>query len=264
MSNAALLSDRTAVVTGGSSGIGRAISLRFADHGADVVVADIRDEPREGGTPTHRRIREETDSKATFVECDVSERADIERAIDAAAEFGGVDAMVNNAGLLILRPFLETTDEEFQRMMDVNVRGTFLGSQVAAERMLRDENGMDGTKTIVNLSSIAGLRGVEGLSAYCASKGGVRLLTYALAAELGPAGIRVNAIHPGPTETMQAMQDSGAVGSETDQQRLERIPARRFGQPEDVAGTALYLSSELSEYVNGTSLLVDGGEYNTS
>jgi NAD(P)-dependent dehydrogenase (short-subunit alcohol dehydrogenase family) len=115
-----LLTNQTAIVTGGASGIGRMIALTFADHGADVVVADIRETPREGGEPTHERITTETDQTAVFVECDVTEREDLEAAVDAAEEFGGLDIMVNNAGIHSETPFFEITEEEFDQLMDIN------------------------------------------------------------------------------------------------------------------------------------------------
>jgi NAD(P)-dependent dehydrogenase (short-subunit alcohol dehydrogenase family) len=124
-----LLSGRTAVITGGSSGNGREISLRFAEEGADVVVADIRDTPRQGGEPTHERIPAETDAQASFVECDVTNVDDFETAMDAADEFGGVDIMVNNAGIFRSDEFTEITEEEYNQTMDINVKGVFFGAQ---------------------------------------------------------------------------------------------------------------------------------------
>ena len=267
MSN--LLAGKTAVVTGGASGIGRATARTFADEGADVVVADVRETPREGGTPTHEVIAEETDADVAHVDCDVTDRADLESAIGAADGMGGVDVLVNNAGLLVPKPFLKVTEEEYDRMMEVNLKGPFFASQLAAERMLEDEcESGDGTGTgggtIINLSSGAGLSGLSELSVYCSSKGAVRLLTYALAAELGPRGIRVNAIHPGIVETMQAKADSTMIRTEEDARRhAEQIPLRRIGKPQDVADTALVLASDLADYVNGESVVVDGGMYNT-
>lgn len=255
----ALLADEVAVVTGGSSGIGRGIARRFADHGADVIICDIRETPREGGKPTAELLREETSVNATFVECDVTARRDLETAVEIADEYGGVTSMVNNAGLLRKEPFLEMDTTTLDEMIDVNFRGTVLGSQVAARRMIERDGG-----TIINLSSVAGLVGTAGLAGYCATKGAIRLLTYALAAELGPEGIRVNTIHPGATETMQAVRDSEMIGSPEADRLRDRIPLGRFGQPEDVADAAVFLASDLSGYVNGESLLVDGGRINTA
>lgn len=248
-----LLTETCAVVTGAASGIGREIAVRYAEHGADVVVADVRQRPREGGGTTVERIEQETDADATFIRCDVTDREDIEAAVEAAAGYGGIDVMVNNAGVLVQEPFLECDEETYDRMMDVNVKGTFFGAQIAAERMVANGGGV-----ILNMSSVSGLEGAGGRAVYCASKGAVRLLTYALADALGPEGVRVNAIHPGAVDTAQAREDSGVIGQD---EFLSRVPLGRFGDPGDVADAALYLASDLADYVNGASLVVDGGRY---
>ncbi|WP_458207826.1 SDR family oxidoreductase [Haladaptatus sp. NG-SE-30] len=257
-----LLDDKTTVVTGGASGIGRAIARRFAEEGADIVVADIREEPREGGTPTHTLVEEETDASAVFAECDVSDPADVSAVVDTAVEeFGSLDVMVNNAGIVGPEgPITEIDPEEYQQLLDINLNGAFFGSRAAAIRMR--ETGGGGS--IVNVSSVAGIRGYGNLSPYCTSKGGVRLLTYSLASELGPDGIRVNVIHPGVIETAMTTDDVPMVGTETGEQMKETIPLRRFGTPDDVAKTALYLASDLASYVTGESIIVDGGSVNTS
>lgn len=253
-----LLADEAAVVTGGSSGIGRAIARRFAAEGADVVVADVQESPREGDGPTHELIAEETDARTTFVECDVSNPAALEEAVEAADEFGGVTAMVNNAGIFHGEEFLEAEEAEFDRMMDVNVKGVYFGAQAAAKRMVEADGG-----SIVNLSSVAGLQGSAEFVTYCGTKGAVRLLTYAMAAKLGPEGVRVNTIHPGLIETSMTTDDYAIIGTEAEEGFLDAIPARRAGQPEDIADAAVYLASDLSSYVTGESLAVDGGMSNT-
>ncbi|WP_255197511.1 SDR family oxidoreductase [Halorarius litoreus] len=256
-----LLDGRTAVVTGGASGIGRAISRTFAAAGADVVVADVQPDPREGDGPTHELIERETDAAATYVECDVTNRADLVRAVDAADAFGGVDTMVNNAGIFRSEDFLDITEDAFDRMFAVNVKGTFFGAQVAAERMLDAGDG----GAIVNLSSVAGMRGSGGHVHYCASKGAVRLLTYSLADALGPAGIRTNAVHPGVVETKMTTEDVPIVGSDASEEYASLVPSTRpWGTPQDVADAALYLASDMAAFVNGQSLVVDGGRITTS
>ncbi|MBB6646574.1 SDR family oxidoreductase [Halobellus ruber] len=253
-----LLSGDTAVVTGASSGNGRAIARTFADNGADVVVADIREEPRLGGTPTHELIVEETASQAAYVECDVRSNDDLRAAVDQADEFGGIDVMVNNAGIFAHNEDLFGVDEdEYRTMMDVNAKGPYFGSQYAAERMQESGGG-----NIINLSSINGDVGTRSNVVYCASKGAVRVMTYALADALGP-DIRVNAIHPGMIETAQIVEDYDHLEEEKRQERLETIPLGRQGRPEEIAKAALFLASDLASYVNAASLVVDGGVVNT-
>jgi len=254
-----LVENKAAVVTGGASGLGRGIATRFAEHGADVVVADVREEPRDAEQPTHEYIRKETDERAVYVECDVSDREDVERAVDAAERFGGIDTMVNNAGIIEVTDFLEVTEEEYKRVMDVNLKGTLLGSQVAGKRMIDNGGG-----SIVNLSSYGGFVGDGTTSTYCASKGGVRLLTYSIADALGSQGVRANVLHPGVIESAMTDTDLGVVGTEVQDAVEEEISAGRLGTPGDVADVALYLASDLSGYINGESLAVDGGLVNTN
>ncbi|GAA0255172.1 SDR family oxidoreductase [Haladaptatus pallidirubidus] len=256
-----LLADNTAVITGGASGIGRAIALRFAENGAKVVVADLKEEPRESGTPTHTQINEQMDSTAVFEQCDVSDPGDVTTVVERAqTEFGSLDVMVNNAGIVgPQQPVSEIDLEEYQQLIDINLNGMFYGSQAAATRMSDT-----GCGSIINISSIAGILGYSELSPYCASKGGIRLLTYSLAAELGSKGIRVNAIHPGVIETTMTKEDVPIIGSETGEQMEQLVPLRRFGTPDEVAKTALYLASDLSSYVTGESIVVDGGLVNTA
>ncbi|UVE49141.1 SDR family oxidoreductase [Haloferax larsenii] len=248
------LNTKTAVVTGGASGIGRAISMAFAREGCDVVVADRRSEPRTGGTPTHDHIESETDARAAFVECDVGDVDQLRSAVDAADEFGGVDVMVNNAGVFREQNFFEVTESDFDHTMDVNLKAVYFGAQAAAKKMVEGDGG-----DIINISSVSGLRGSPGFSVYDASKGAVKLLTYSLAAELGPQGISVNAIHPGLTDTKMTTEDVPILGTESEELFMQSIPARRPGTPDDVADAAVFLASDRSDYVNGESLVVDGG-----
>jgi NAD(P)-dependent dehydrogenase (short-subunit alcohol dehydrogenase family) len=249
------LDGRVAVVTGGSSGIGRAICGAYAQHGATVVVADLQPEPREGGTPIVDHINDELGGTAVFVECDVTERSQIDDAVSVAREHGGVQVMVSNAGVFAGTPLLETGEDDFDRLMDINVKGLWFCAQAAAREMIESGNG----GSIINLSSVAGLRGVSPFSIYSGTKGAVRLMTYALAEELGEHGIRVNAIHPGVIETTMTTSDVALLQGDSEQQFLQQIPLGRFGGPDDIAGVALYLASDLSTYVSGASLVVDGG-----
>jgi NAD(P)-dependent dehydrogenase (short-subunit alcohol dehydrogenase family) len=243
-----LLQGRVAVVTGGSSGMGRSIALRIAEHGARAVVLASRgNTPREGGRPTEELVRERG-AECVFVETDVAERAQVQRAVEAAEEFGGLDLMVNNAGILQGKDFLEVTEADLAHTMDVNFGGTFFGAQAAAASMIA--GGRSGT--IVNVSSIGAVRGHAMATMYSASKGAVDAFTRSLADALGPHGIRVNGIHPGHIETEMLRVDLRG-GSPL------RIPLGRRGLPEEVADAVVYLASGLSSYVHGTTLVLDGG-----
>lgn len=255
-----LLTDRTAVITGGASGFGRAIARTFADEGADVVVADIREEPREGGEPTHELIEQETDRAAGFVDCDVTSPDDLTVAVEAAEEFGGLDIMVNNAGITNETDFLEVTEAEYEELMSINVKGVFFGAQAAAKAMLDNGGG-----TMINMSSAGAYRAMADISTYCASKAAVRTLTYALADRFG-GDIRVNSINPGFSNTQMTAESSlgSGVKGRIDAKMLKgTIPEGRFGEPEEIADVALFLASDRSSYVNGESILVDGGMTHT-
>ncbi|MFC5368848.1 SDR family NAD(P)-dependent oxidoreductase [Salinirubrum litoreum] len=251
-----LLDGQTAVVTGGSSGIGRGIARSFADHGAAaVVVADVREAPKEEGDPTHELIESETDTAAVFSHCDVTKREDLEAAVDACEEFGGIDVLVNNAGIWHAEDFFDVTESEFREMLDINLTGAYVGSQVAGERLVENGGG-----AIVNISSIAGLFGNGDWPTYSASKGGLTTLTYSLAHKLGPHGVRVNAVHPGGIQTMIGGQpDDPEAAQEQAEQFTQMVPLGRYGQPSDVAGAVTFLASDLASYVTGESLVVDGG-----
>lgn len=250
---AGLLEGKTAVITGAASGNGRAIALAFAREGAAVVVADIRQDPREGGVPTHQLLQEQG-SRSVFVHCDVTRPDQLEAAMQAALLLGGLDILVNNAGILTKQSVLEATEDDFERMMSINVKSIYFATQAAARQMVPRGGG-----SIINLSSIAGMRGTGGYALYCTSKGAIRHMTYALADELGPHGIRVNALHPGIIETQMNLTDDPLIGTQAGDHYLNLIPLRRWGQPLEVADTAVFLASDLARYVTGASLVVDGG-----
>jgi NAD(P)-dependent dehydrogenase (short-subunit alcohol dehydrogenase family) len=244
------LDGATAVVTGGSSGIGRVTARRFAEGGVAVIVADVRREPRGNGVPTDQRIRDSGGS-AQYVDCDVRSVDDLETAAAAAvSEYGSLDVFVNAAGVIGYHPATRVDEAEYDRVMDINLKGVFFGCQVALDQMVEQSGG----GRIVNVSSVAGLAGNSEVSLYCASKAGVANLTRALAVEYGEENIRVNAVNPGIIETAMTRQDTDTIG-----QRVDQTPLGRDGQPEEVAEAILFLASDASRFVTGHNLVVDGG-----
>jgi NAD(P)-dependent dehydrogenase (short-subunit alcohol dehydrogenase family) len=250
-----LLAGQVAVVTGGASGLGREAALRLGSAGASaVVVADLRREPREGGTPTAELLAERG-VQSLFVACDVTDVGQVRAAVAAADRFGGVTILVPAAGILRMEDPLAVGEDDYDRMMDVNVKGVFFAAQAAAASMVA--GGRSGA--IVVLSSVGGVVGSASLPTYNMSKGAVRMLTYSLAAALGPRGIRVNAVHPGVVRTAMTTTDTRLAIDEDG----GTLPLRRLGEPADVADAIVYLAGPLSGYVTGTSVFVDGGAHST-
>jgi NAD(P)-dependent dehydrogenase (short-subunit alcohol dehydrogenase family) len=246
------------IVSGGSSGMGRATARAFAREGArQVIIADIRDSPREGGPATHLLIRQESDTEASYVRCDVSISSDLTRVFDEADRFGGCTTLANCAGIVgPVEPFLRESDGTIEEVLRVNLIGTARACRAAAANMVK--NGIHGC--IVNVGSIAGIQGSPRSSAYSASKAAVHLLTRSIAAQLGPQGIRVNAVAPGAIETMMLKHDRDPEAMNALRERLAgEIPIGRVGAPEDVADVAVFMASDLARYVTGAVLVVDGG-----
>jgi len=248
-----ILKNKVVVVTGASSGIGRAIAIRAAEHGAKaVIVADITEAPREGGRLTVAEI-EAIGSAARFVKTDVSKRADNDALIEASAEFGGVDIMVANAGITLRTDGADVPEEDYHRLLSINLDGPLFGAQAAARQM--KANGKGGS--IVLMASMGGISGAGITVAYSTSKGGVVLMAKSLADALGPDGIRVNAVAPGTIDT-ELLRTSPGIAEASEGFR-KRTPLRRLGQPSEVGDAVAYLGSDLSSYVSGIALLVDGG-----
>jgi L-rhamnose 1-dehydrogenase len=248
-----ILKNKVVVVTGASSGIGRAIAIRAAEHGAKaVIVADITEAPREGGRPTVEEI-EAIGSAARFVKTDVSKRADNDALIEASAEFGGVDVMVANAGITLRTDGADVPEDDYHRLLSINLDGPLFGAQAAAKQM--KANGKGGS--IVLMASMGGISGAGITVAYSTSKGGVVLMAKSLADALGPDGIRVNAVAPGTIDT-ELLRTSPGIAEASEGFR-KRTPLRRLGQPSEVGDAVAYLGSDLSSYVSGIALLVDGG-----
>ena len=245
----------TVVVTGSASGIGREVARRFGQAGASVVVADIEEEPKDGDVPTHELI-EQDGGTAGYVETDVTDREQLETLVEAAREFGGVDVMINNAGLFIGGSVLELTPEEFDQVHAVNARGVYFGTQVAASDMIeRDEPGC-----IINTASISSSHAQFGQVQYDSTKGAIRMITRGSALELSEYDIRVNAVAPGQiaTEFIEGWTEEATEKAASDE-LVKPVPLGRAGRPADLAGAFLYLASEDASYVTGELLYVDGG-----
>jgi len=245
------LQNRVAVITGASSGIGRAAVELFAAEGAAVVAADVRDE-------AGQQLADEVAAKhgsCTFVRADVSKESDVEAMVHLAlSRYGRLDALFNNAGIEGEQaPTADATIENWERVIAINLRGVFLGLKHGIRGMLRNGGG-----SIVNNASVAGLVGFAGIPAYCASKGGVIQLTRTAALEYASEGVRVNCLCPGVIET--PMVERFVEGDAERRQQLEALePLARFGRPSEVAELALFLASDRSSFITGAVIPVDGG-----
>jgi glucose 1-dehydrogenase len=248
------LQNRVAVVTGGSSGLGRAIAPRFTDEGARVVVGDVTSEPREGGETTAALLGD----RGLHLDADVSRAGDVDRLVSAAIEhYGRLDVMVCNAGISgrYSKSLLETTEEDWDAIMAVNLRGVFLCCKRAIGEMVEQQPIGEARGRVIIISSQHGMIGPPGHVAYAVSKGGLVNLTHQLAVDYAKRGILVNAIAPGKILTGSPEQQD----PETLAYSHARTPFPRLGRPDDVAGAALFLASDDSGYVSGINLLVDGG-----
>ena len=246
------LKEKVVIITGARRGMGKADAILFARQGAKVVLADISQE--ECQLVADEIIKE--GGQALALKCDVSNQAEVADMVKKTVEkFGRVDILVNNAGICQFKPFLEMSQEEWQKTLDINLKGYFLCAQACAKEMAKQKSGV-----IVNIASVVmgqvGM-GMAGLSHYSASKGGIAALTKTLALELAPFNIRVNAIAPGAIDT--PMASSVKMDPKVLEQTLAVIPLKRMGQAEDIANAVLFLSAEASSYITGTILVVDGG-----
>ena len=243
------LKDKVAIITGAGSGIGRAIAQHFAVEGAKVVVADYN----EATAKETVAIISQAGGQAIISQTDISKTEQVQAMIKLAVDkFGGLDIIVNNAGVAPMGDVSSTTDEIWQKTIDVDLKGVFLGIRASVPEMEKRGKGK-----IINIASIAGLIGFQGITAYCAAKGGVVNLTKEAALDLAPKKINVNAIAPGVIKT--AMTTDILKDEKTAQTMLVKTPIGRLGEPEDIAWAAVYLASDESDFVTGHILVVDGG-----
>lgn len=244
------LQDKTLVVTGGSSGVGRGIALRAAERGAAVVNADLQPTPRDDDRPTHELITEDG-GDAAYIETDVTQLASVREAVEAAGRFGGPDVMVNNAGRAQSHALVETDQENWNRALAVNLTGVYHGCLAAVERMLDGDGG-----SIVNVASVFGVVGGPNSFSYSAAKGGVIAVTRQVAVDYAADGIRVNAVSPGFVDTPMLEEDTHR-GTRTFAR--EETPVGRVAAADEIADAVLFLASDAASYITGHNLVVDGG-----
>jgi 3alpha(or 20beta)-hydroxysteroid dehydrogenase len=240
------LKDKVAIVTGGARGMGAATVRLFAQEAAKVVIADVLDADGE-------KLALELKDNARFVHHDVTDEASWHALLEKTiAGFGTVDILVNNAGILLFKTLADTSKDDFERVTGVNLTGSFLGLKIIGAHMLAQGHG-----SIVNISSADGMKGANGLGAYCASKWGIRGLTKVAAMEYGHKGVRVNSVHPGGIDT--AMGNPYAEPKAEVNKRYGMVPLQRVGDPIEVAQASLFLASDESSYLCGAEIAVDGG-----
>jgi NAD(P)-dependent dehydrogenase (short-subunit alcohol dehydrogenase family) len=249
------LKGKVAIVTGAAKGMGRAHSLKLAGAGAKVVLCDI-------DVPGCQLVVEEIKKmrgEAIAVKCDTSKKAEIDNVVaEALKKFSKIDILVNNAGIFPFKPFLEMQESDFEKVIDINLKGYFLMAQACAKVMQKntpDEKGFRGA--IVNIASVAAIIGFQGLSHYCASKGGIIAMSKAIALELAPLGIRVNNIDPGSIDTPGT--HTTTIDPKVREAMMAKIPMKRNGSAEEIANAVLFLASNESSYMTGSTMVVDGG-----
>ena len=240
------LAGKTAIITGGARGMGAATCRLFVEQGAKVAIADMLE--AEG-----RALAAERGDAARFYPHDVSsEESWVALVRNVEKDLGAVDVLVNNAGVLLFKTLLETSLADYERVLKVNLVGEFLGIKAVAPGMIERGKG-----SIINLSSVDGMKGANGLAAYASSKWGVRGLTKVAAMELGHRGVRVNSVHPGGVDT--AMGNPGQRSRAEVNQGFTNIALQRVGEPSEVAAATLFLASDESSYMVGAEIVVDGG-----
>jgi len=241
-----MLKNKIAIVTGARQGIGKGIVLALAQEGCQVVISDIN----QADCQKVVAEIEKEGVKGLTIKCDVSKKIEVDHLISQTVkEFGGLDIMVNNAGIYPFVPFADLTEEDWDKVLAINLKSVFFGSQAAAKVMKAGGR-------IINISSIAAFVGFTGLVHYCASKGGINGMTRALALELADRQITVNAIAPGAIDTPGASQ---GLNEEAKKQTIAVIPLHRMGTPDDIAQAVVFLASAKASYITGQTIIIDGG-----
>jgi NAD(P)-dependent dehydrogenase (short-subunit alcohol dehydrogenase family) len=239
------LAGRTCIVTGGAQGIGEACIRRFAREGAQLVIADIDDS---------RGAALAAELGALYVHCDVGDKAQVDALVaQTMAAFGRIDVLVNNAGIFRAADFLEVTEADFDAVLRINLKGSFLVGQAVARKMAKVGKG-----SIVNMSSVNGTLTIPTISSYNVSKGGINQLTRVMALSLADKGIRVNAVAPGTIATELATK-AVLTSEEAKARIMSRTPMKRLGEPSEIADTVAYLASDAASYITGEIVVVDGG-----
>jgi NAD(P)-dependent dehydrogenase (short-subunit alcohol dehydrogenase family) len=246
------LKDKVAIITGARRGMGRSHAISLARAEAKVVVSDISLDDCEKVVKEIKKAK----GQAIAIQCDVSKKEEVDEMVKKIVnKWRGVDILVNNAGICQFKPFLDLTEEEWERTIDINLKGYFLCAQAAAKEMAKQKSGV-----IINIASVAmGQQGIgfPNIVHYCASKGGIVAMTEAMALELAPYNIRVNAVAPGMIET--PMVDTVKQDPKSMEGLLARVPMHRMGNPQEVSNLVLFLASNESSYMTGSTVVIDGG-----
>lgn len=239
------LQGRVVIVTGGSQGIGAACARRFAQEGCHVFMADVADAPGQALA---------AELGATYVHCDVGDKAQVNALVAQAVQaHGRIDVLVNNAGIFKAADFLDVTEEDFDAVLRVNLKGAFLMAQAVAREMARNGSG-----SIVHMSSVNSVLAIPAIASYNVSKGGLNQLTRAMALALADKGVRVNAVGPGTIATELAAQ-AVLTSAEAREKIMMRTPLKRLGEPREVADVVAFLASDAASYITGEIIYVDGG-----
>jgi len=250
-----MLENKIAIITGASQGIGFACAQRFVNEGATVVLSDVGDEDGEAAAKTLR----DQGARAIYRHCDVRSKGDIQSLFDfTVSEFGRVDIAIANAGIVHAADILDLEEEDFDRVISINLKGVFLTGQIAAKQMIRQEPDADGLRgAIINMSSLNGVLAIPAIAPYVIAKGGVNQWTKCLGIRMANEGVRVNGIGPGSinTEMFRQIADNPRKLKEV----MSRTPMQRAGEPDEVAKVAVFLAGPYSSYITGQTVYPDGG-----